>query len=278
MAAASWLRDATYQRTYSYATYLRETESSYPFKPFSELTVKAALAASVDWVKKGAVTPAKDQGSQGYCGTFGRVAAAEGQYALRSSHPLSNFSEEMLVDCIGWDLDQFLFFKPKGFMTSEEYPYNTTGPDMDPPIPYNPCRYDESKVLPDTAHGHFTNSTGSALSEDQLVAFVWRNGPTQTGIYSDVFGLRDHGCEAREDCFITKAMCESVKGKDIDHSITLVGYGTDAAHGDYWLVKNSWSTAFANKGFIKVARGVSCGQIDCCGNVFTYGNPASYYE
>jgi hypothetical protein len=75
-------------------------------------------------------------------------------------------------------------------------------------------------------------------------------------------------------------MCNdpSIKGKSIDHSVTLVGYGTDGAHGDYWLVKNSWSTAFANDGFIKVARGISCASIDCCGNVFTYGDPSDYYE
>ena len=35
-----------------------------------------------------------------------------------------------------------------------------------------------------------------APSENQLVAFVHHNGPTQTGIYSDVFALREKGCEA----------------------------------------------------------------------------------
>ena len=35
------------------------------------------------------------------------------------------------------------------------------------------------------------------------------------------------GCST---CFITKAMCDdpSIKGKPIDHSVTLVGFGTDA--------------------------------------------------
>jgi hypothetical protein len=95
-----------------------------------------------------------------------------------------------------------------------------------------------------------------------------------------VFGLREHGCEANSSCFITADMCNdpSIKGKSIDHSITLVGYGKDKDHGDYWIVKNSWSTKFANDGFIKVARGISCASIDCCGNTFTYGNPAAYYE
>lgn len=104
------------------------------------------------------------------------------------------------------------------------------------------------------------------------------NGPTQTGIDADVFGLRAKGCEATGDCWITADDCKKVANKPIDHSILLVGYGTDPVRGDYWLVKNSWSTAFANGGFIFVQRGVNCGQIACCGNTFTYGDPAAYYE
>ena len=34
----------------------------------------------------------------------------------RATSPL-RFSEEELVDCIGWDHDQFTYFSPKGFMT-----------------------------------------------------------------------------------------------------------------------------------------------------------------
>jgi hypothetical protein len=65
----------------------------YPFKPFPTSFVEKAKATSVDWQLKGAVTPAKDQGAHGYCGTFGRVGAAEGQYAILSGHGLRNFSE-----------------------------------------------------------------------------------------------------------------------------------------------------------------------------------------
>ena len=56
------------------------------------------------------------------CGTFGRVGSSEGQWALKGGG-LTSFSEEMLVDCIGWDKDQFSFFSPKGFMTTGDYPY-----------------------------------------------------------------------------------------------------------------------------------------------------------
>ena len=214
-----------------------EALRQYPFKPFSAAAVKKALASPTNWTAHGAVTPAKDQGAHGYCGTFGRVAAAEGQYALRAGKGLESFSEQELVSCVGWDRDQFAYFSPKGFLTSADFPYNTTGPDMDPPIPFNPCRYDAKKVINGTNSGAFTDATGAAPSEDQLVAFLHRNGPVQTGIASDVFGLRAKGCEATGDCFITAAMCDKVKGQPIDHSITLVGYGTDPIKGDYWIVK-----------------------------------------
>jgi len=41
---------------------------------------------------------------------------------------------------------------------------------------------------------------------------------------------------------------------DLDHAMVLVGYGTDAKSGDYWLVKNSWSTLWGDGGYIKVSR------------------------
>ena len=257
----------------------RVLHDSFPFKPFSAAYVKMAMADPKNWTALGLVTPVKDQGPHGYCGTFGRVGAAEGQFAKQGGGPLTSFSEEEMVDCIGWDNDQFSYFTDKGFMTSSDYPYNETNyPDQDPPIPGNPCRYDSSKVVPKTGNGAFTNSTGAAPTEDQLVAFIHHNGPTQTGIASDVFALRAKGCEATGDCWITKADCKAFGKKDIDHSIILVGYGTDKVQGDYWIVKNSWSTAFANGGFINVARGVNCANIACCGNTFTYGDPNKYYE
>jgi hypothetical protein len=40
---------------------------------------------------------------------------------------------------------------------------------------------------------------------------------------------------------------------DIDHAVTLVGYGEENGQ-KYWLVRNSWSPAWGEQGYIKIAR------------------------
>ena len=41
---------------------------------------------------------------------------------------------------------------------------------------------------------------------------------------------------------------------DLDHSMMLVGYGTDEEGGDYWLIKNSWSKHWGDEGYVKISR------------------------
>ena len=47
----------------------------------------------------------------------------------------------------------------------------------------------------------------------------------------------------------------------LQHAVTVVGYGTDAATGtDYWLVKNSFGRAWGDEGFFRIVRGKNmCG-------------------
>jgi len=40
---------------------------------------------------------------------------------------------------------------------------------------------------------------------------------------------------------------------DIDHAVVLVGYGEENG-SNYWLVRNSWSPAWGERGYIRVAR------------------------
>jgi cathepsin B len=45
-----------------------------------------------------------------------------------------------------------------------------------------------------------------------------------------------------------------------DHSVKIIGWGTDATNGDYWLCVNSWNKNWGEEGLVKITRGNSmCG-------------------
>ena len=53
--------------------------------------------------------------------------------------------------------------------------------------------------------------------------------------------------------------CPDTAANEVDHAITVVGYGTDNGQ-DYWLIKNSWGPNWGENGFIRIERGVNmCG-------------------
>jgi len=252
---------------------------SYPFTAFSDAYVAKAKEAGIDWREKGVVTPCKSQGPHGVCGTFGQTQDAESSRAIgggganpnKRPHTAVQFSEQQLLSCKGKAHQDSYFFFEVGVESSQDYPFNLSNwPDNDPP----PCHLDKSKIIPDTIFTNITTVPPQA-GEDQLAAFIFHNGPVQSGINAGVFAHVDKATH-----HVNKTGCAAFTGKSIDHSIGVVGFGTDAATGgDYWIIKNSWGNKWQDHGFIYLARGVRCGNFFSAGaHVYTYGPEHYYYE
>jgi hypothetical protein len=251
---------------------------SFPFKPFSAAYVKKALAEGVDWRTKGCVTPVKSQGAHGVCGTFGQTQSAESQYALgggganpsKQPNKLMQFSEQQVLSCKcqktitpacggSTHSDAWIFYgmaPVPGLESAQSYPFNNSNwPDSEPP----PCHFDKAEVLP---HSVFSNSTSisheqsSGESYGQLEAMVHFNGPMQIGINAGVFKWKYPHGQAPGDHWVNKSGCAAATAaglKGIDHSLGVVGFGTDPDKGAcVRACVSSKSTCCMNKnGFIE---------------------------
>jgi len=232
--------------------YKREKDSRSLLSDFRRLHVPAppyiTLPVSVDWRDQGIVTPVKDQGQCGSCWSFSSTGALESHHA-RSSGKLVSLSEQQLVDCsTNWGNNGC----NGGLMDNAfKYVHDNKGLDDEKTYPYlgkdeAACKFRRRSVAT-TCDGFVDIPEGNETALQEALAL---QGPVSvaidasqqsfqfylTGVYSDV-------------------NCSS---EDLDHGVLAVGYGVinDPVKGqqEYYIVKNSWSAAWGDKGYIKIAR------------------------
>lgn len=211
-----------------------------------DLSLKAP--ASVDWRSKGAVTPVKDQGSCGSCWSFSTTGALEGAYAIKNSN-LVSFSEQQLVDCDyiraggtslgcnGGDMSSAMDWigKNNGLCTESAYPYvsGTTKTN-------GACQKSCSIV----SGSDVSKPVAVAANSDSAMMTAIAQQPVSIAIEADQssFQLYKSG--------VFTGSC----GTNLDHGVLLVGYGS-SSNGDYYILKNSWSTSWADGGYMYIGRG-----------------------
>jgi cathepsin L len=209
---------------------------------FSEGSVGVeALPASKDWRKDGAVTGIKNQGQCGSCWSFSTTGSTEGCHKI-SGNTLVGLSEQNLMDC-SWSegnqgcdgglMTQAMTYiiKNKGIDTEASYPY--TAQD-------GTCHYSASNK------GATLSSYVNVKSGDESDLQVKTNvGPVSVAIDAShsSFQFYSNGVYYEPDCSSTQ----------LDHGVLSIGWGVDSGK-DYWLVKNSWGTAWGMQGYIWMSR------------------------
>ncbi|XP_031376878.1 cysteine protease XCP2 isoform X1 [Punica granatum] len=216
----------------------QSSEEEFTYRGFVD------LPKSVDWRKKGAVTPVKNQGSCGSCWAFSTVAAVEGINQIVTGN-LTSLSEQELIDCdttynngCNGGLMDYAFayiIKNNGLHKEEDYPYimeeGTCG--MTKVHIYE----DEAEVVTITGYGDVP------ANNEQSLLKALANQPLSVAIEAS----------GRDFQFYSGGVFDGHCGNELDHGVAAVGYGSTKGM-DYIIVKNSWGSKWGEKGYIRMKR------------------------
>ena len=227
---------------------LKTEVGSYGCKTFSSSA--SGAPASIDWRSKGAVTSVKDQGQCGSCWTFSATAAIEGAWSIAKGQ-LIDLAEQQLVDCAtgisygshgcsGGQMEgAFKYVIEHGQCSLDSYPYT--------------AKDGSCKTCPVVVH---ISSCSDVKPNDQIsLKGAVAQQPVAIAIEADTRYFQSYSSGV-----LTSSSC----GQQLDHGVLIVGYGSENGQ-DYWLVKNSWSTSWGEKGYVKIARSDSTNDAGICG-------------
>jgi len=210
----------------------------------TDLYSGAELPTSVDWTKKGAVTPAKSQGSCGSCWSFSTTGALEGAWQIATGNLIS-LSEQQLVDCSkdgnsgcqGGAMDSaFDYLKDHDTCLDSSYPYVATN---------GPVCKENTTCKVGIPKGAITGFYDVPADDTNALMEAVAKQPVSVAIEADQTTFQMYGGGVlTQEC-----------GSKLDHGVLLVGYGTEnGTH--YWKVKNSWGPTWGEKGYVRIERGL----------------------
>jgi len=212
------------------------------------------LPKKVDWREEGIVTAVKDQGHCGSCWAFSTTAVLESHVA-KDSGLLFDLSPQQIASCApnpeqcggtggceGATYDVSFGYAASitnqdagtGLYQEFQYAYNSYyGQDYT-------CQTVDEPVAGIT--GYTTLATNNYT---ELMNAVAQSGPVAVVVDASKWGAYDGGIFDG---------CEGDEHPDINHGVVIVGYGSCRIHGDYWIIRNSWSPEWGEKGYIRLRR------------------------
>jgi len=211
----------------------------------------AALPAAVDWREEGVITPVKNQGQCGSCWAFATTELVE-SYAALATGSLLELSAQQVTSCSPNPLGcggvggcrgsiaqlGYSYLQLFGHTLEESWPY-TSGTTTET----GECSFDMEATAPAvTLTGYDTLPSND---QDAVLTHLATVGPLAVNVDASRWSSYTGG--VFDGCDYTQNM-------DLNHVVQLVGYTEEA-----WIVRNSWSTAWGEEGYIRLARGDQCG-------------------
>jgi len=206
------------------------------------------LPTDVDWRNAGIVSPVKDQGYCGSCWAFASTAVIESAVA-KSTGLLYDLSVQQMTVCAPNPDSCGGTGGCQGSTAELAFDYVATAGGLVEEYQYGYANYyggaGNTCTVPSSSpfgliSGYVQLPTNNYTALINAVATV---GPIAISVDASSWGAYESGIF--DGC--------NQKNPDIDHAVVLVGYGTDAGQS-YYLVRNSWSPSWGEKGYIRVAR------------------------
>ena len=221
--------------------FIKRDECHNCFTNINDIDYKKIIPKSIDWREKNAVTHVKNQGNCGSCWSFSTTGSIEGIHAIKKNK-LINASEQQLMDCSdkygnhgcqGGLMDNaFKYVIDNGLCSEEEYPYQAE---------QGQCLSAQcNRVV------QIDNYADVEPNNEKVLMRAVAHQPISVAIQANLTSFR----------FYKKGVYQDPDCKDkLDHGVLIVGYGTDILQDlDYWIVKNSWTSNWGDKGYVKILR------------------------
>jgi len=214
----------------------------------------AAIPASVDWRTQGYVTPVKNQGHCGSCYTFSATGALEGAL-FKKTQTLTSLSEQNIVDCDKADngcnggdaMNVFEFVSANGGIDTENsYPYSSNTATN---AAVGTCAFNPANVGGTTVGCVFLPPNDEVTLQNAVATI----GPISIALHANIpqfLGFTGNGTFDDPVC--------ATPNLAPDHAVLIVGYGTDSAGKNYWIIKNSWDVTWGNNGYMNMVMGKNC--------------------
>ena len=218
------------------------------------------------------ISPVRDQGKCGSCGSFAAIACFESAYKLYIGNPNLDvdFSEQYMVSCgKEWIGDQNLFvrmrgcngatllgvlefIKEYGAINESCFPYISGEDGFEPPCSDKCESWNQERIMTKkykvvktdyVRKGIFISDTNPKNIKNALVQY----GPLTTGflVFEDFLNYSGGVYE------LNRSKPWNLLG---GHGALIVGYKDDPSidSGGYWICKNSWGSDWGEDGFFRI--------------------------